>query len=83
MGCGSSKQQPGHQERERLSSHIAAILDVAPTYPDVQRYVSSLLDQGFDVPDDFNDLTIDALKAGPLNFKPGHLKKVRTNCEYI
>eukprot|EP00729_Bicosta_minor_P015963 gene15963-31091_t len=82
MGCGSSKlaAQAGHEERNRialiLSSHIAAILDVAPVYPDVQQYVTSLLDEGFHAPEDFDDLTIDALKADPLNFKPGHLKKV-------
>ena len=77
MGCGSSKTAA---ERARvtlaLSSHVSAILGLQQIHPEIQQYVSALNSEGYNTPDDFEDLTVDELREEPFCFKAGHLKKV-------
>ena len=60
-----------------LAEYLALALDVSPTHPEILRYVAALNSEGWDKPTDFDDLTVDELRADPFNFKAGHLKKVR------
>eukprot|EP00729_Bicosta_minor_P017976 gene17976-16053_t len=64
-----------------LASHISAVLGIDPSSPEIKKYVSVLRHQGWDTPDDFDELSTDELKAEPFFFKPGHLKKVTRSRE--
>ena len=75
MGCGSSKPTSKLLDAA-LASHIAAAIGIAAEYPEIQQYVSALRSEGWDTPEDFDDLSLDELKREPFCFKPGHLKKV-------
>jgi hypothetical protein len=71
-------EEEGNRLDLALSSHISAILGLGSVRtPEVIMYVSALRSEGWDIPEDFDDLTVDDLKNEPFNFKNGHLKKVR------
>lgn len=81
MGCGSSKTGgeqavAGAEVTLALSSHVSAILGLPPLHPEIQQYVSALNSEGYNMPADFNDLSVDELKVEPFCFKAGHLKKI-------
>ena len=59
-----------------LASHLSLIIGIGNTLPDIQRYASNLRKEGYDLPEDFDELTVDELKGESFCFKPGHLKKV-------
>ena len=60
-----------------LPSHLSAVLGLPQEHPMIKRYVSSLTSEGWDSPDDFDELTVDVLRRKPFLFKSGHLVKVR------
>ena len=86
MGCGSSKNTSGADERDRLASalaaHLSERLGLHLAHPEIQGYVQTLNAQGLDLPSDFDDLAIEVLQNKPFSFKPGHLEKVR-ECESL
>ena len=59
-----------------LSAHLSERLGLHPANPEIQGYVSALSNEGWDLPEDFDELTVDELKEEPFCLKPGHLKKV-------
>ena len=82
MGCGSSTPSTGESDipASALAIHLADCLGLNPAHAEIQRYVSALNAEGWDLPDDLDNLTIEELKKEPFSFKPGHLKKVRESC---
>ena len=54
-----------------LAAHISAILGIKPASADVRGYVIALRAEGFDTPDDLDNLAIEKLEA--FSFKEGHV----------
>ena len=62
-----------------LSNYISDILQLKTGRTAIStQYVQALRAEGFDTPDDFDNLTVDELKEEPFCFKRGHLLKVLT-----
>ena len=61
---------------EALLAYLARVLQVPKSEPVIIHYAAALRSEGWDTPDDFDDLTIEELKGEPFCFKAGHLKKV-------
>ena len=78
MGCGSSRVPQAEDTRKAaLAAHLYSILGITPVSEIVETYVIQLKSEGWDTPDDFDELPVDELCQEPFNFRPGHLKKVR------
>eukprot|EP00729_Bicosta_minor_P016217 gene16217-30314_t len=78
MGCGASSipKDDAAPADYGLASHLAATLGIPDTDADVRRYLSVLYAEGYNVPSDFDGVSMDELKKHPFSFKTGHLKKV-------
>jgi hypothetical protein len=59
-----------------LAAHLCRVIQLKPTSAVIQGYVSVLRSEGYDTPNDLNDLSAAMLQAEPFNFKRGHLNKV-------
>ena len=60
-----------------LSDYLSDIMQLKTGHTSIStQYVQALRAEGFDTPDDFDNLTIDELKEEPFCFKRGHLLKV-------
>lgn len=79
MGCGASSipKDDAAPADYGLASHLAATLGIPDTDADVRRYLSVLYAEGYNVPSDFDGVSMDELKKHPFSFKTGHLKKVQ------
>ena len=69
-----------------LAAYLASIFGVKKTSADVARYILALQSEGFNAPEDLDELTIEVLAATPFNFKQGHLlkiKRIRQNQEQM
>ena len=79
-GAGTKGMTAGEQETQRLAqilaAHLSQILSLSPVHPSIAEYVSILSEEGFESPEDFDEVAVDTLGSAPYNFKPGHLKKV-------
>lgn len=76
MGCGSSNAAQALVLDKPLLSHLARMLQIPEDDPDIKQYAAALRSEGFNTPDDFNDLKSEELKEAPFNFRRQHLKKV-------
>ena len=89
MGCGSSSAvvavtnplvDRGVDEDcgddDDLAAYISSFLNVKKQNATIQGYVDALEGDGYDLPSDFDKLTIDVLEK-EYGFKKGHLDKVR------
>ena len=68
MGCGSSRSDHIRAEIQRnsaLADHLYSILGLEPVSKDVAEYVARLRAEGFDSPEDLDQLAIAKLAAKP------------------
>ena len=63
-------------DKTALASHLSTILGSNCANGVIEQYCAALQLEGFDDPEQFDNLAIDELMEGPLNFRRGHLQKV-------
>lgn len=70
---GNPERDPGLESR--MKEYLTRTIGIASA-PDVTRYTARLLDEGYDTPEIFSDLTLEELSV-EFEFKQGHVKKVQ------